>query len=34
MDVYLPSVSPFTGAAKYSFPLPPHYGKRYVLDPR
>lgn len=32
MDVYLPTVSPFTGAAKYSFPLAPHYGKRYELD--
>jgi hypothetical protein len=31
MDVYLPAVSPFTGAAKYSFPLPPHYGQRYEL---
>jgi len=31
MDVYLPEVSPFTGAAKYSFPLPPHYGQRYEL---
>jgi len=31
MDVYLPGVSPFTGAAKYSFPLPPHYGQRYEL---
>jgi hypothetical protein len=31
MDVYLPNVSPFTGAAKYSFPLPSHYGQRYEL---
>jgi hypothetical protein len=31
MDVYLPDVSPFTGAAKYSFPLPPHYGQRYEM---
>ena len=31
MDVYLPSVSPFTGAAALSFPLPPHYGMRYAL---
>jgi hypothetical protein len=34
MDVYLPTVSPFTGAATLSFPLPPHYGKRYELDPQ
>lgn len=31
MDVHLPSVSPFTGAALYSFPLPPHFGQRYRL---
>lgn len=32
MDVYLPDARPFTGAAKFSFPLLPHYGKRYELE--